>query len=87
MIFPDPPCEVAEADVAGYVDYWDLYVSDADEVVVLRHWRVGYVAGVDSAFDVFFGEGLRFDEILRFSVNTFLVRRFADPRSFALICG
>ena len=37
--------------------------SHADEVVVFWHWGVGYVGGVDPAFDVFFGEGFWLDEV------------------------
>ncbi len=63
MIFSDPAGEVSKADVGGYVDYWDFDVSDADEVVVFWHWCVGYVGGVDSSLDVFFGEGFGLDEV------------------------
>ena len=63
MILSNPTSQVSQANVRGYIDYWNLDVSDADKVVVFRHWRVGYVGGVDSAFDVFFGEGFWFDEV------------------------
>jgi hypothetical protein len=63
VIFPNPTSQVSQANVGGYIDYWDLNVSDAHEVIVLRHWGVGYVGSVDSSLDIFFGEGFRFDEI------------------------
>jgi hypothetical protein len=63
MIFPDPPCEIAEANVTGHVDYWDFDVSDTDEVIVLRHRGVRYVAGIDSALHVFIGESFGLDEV------------------------
>src|SRR2546422_9210366 len=63
MILSNPTSQVSQANVRGYIDYWNLDVSDADEVVVFWHWSVGYVGGVDSAFDVFFGEGFRLDEV------------------------
>ena len=63
MIFSYPASKVSQANIGGYVDYWDFDVPDADEVVVFCHRCVGYVGGVDSPFDVFFGEGFWFDEV------------------------
>jgi len=63
VIFSNPAGEVSQANVGGYIDYRDFDVSDSYEVVVFWHRCVGYVGCVDSAFDVFFGEGFWFDEV------------------------